>query len=135
MSYVCLDIDGGYSLVVREVTDGQIKIWDDLVAKFSQHFCQLEKNMRGPYEILDVVRRDNEFVEDFITRLNDKSLNMNGISEEMLSGAFRKNVRSGALIRYLTGKDGMPKTWYEIMSAAKLFARTEKTLGLKAPNR
>ncbi|XP_076930080.1 uncharacterized protein LOC143594727 [Bidens hawaiensis] len=89
----------------EKLSDGQIKSWDDLVAKFSQHFSQQKKHTRDPSEILDVVRRDNESIEDFISRFNDESLNIRGISEDMLRGAFRKNVRSNALICCLTGKD------------------------------
>ncbi|XP_076942956.1 uncharacterized protein LOC143613007 [Bidens hawaiensis] len=107
---------------------GHIKSWKDFVAKFSQHFSQQKKHTRDPSEILDVVRRNNESIEDFITRFNE-SLNIGGVSEDMLRGAFRKNVNSEALIRTLTGRDGMPKSWDEIMTSAKLFARTEKTLG------
>ncbi|XP_076951024.1 uncharacterized protein LOC143624190 [Bidens hawaiensis] len=106
-----------------------IKSWKDFVAKFSQHFSQQKKHTRDSSEILDVVRRNNESIEDFITRFNNESLNIGGVSEDMLRGAFRKNVNSDALIRTLTGRDGMPKSWDEIMTSAKLFARTEKTLG------
>ncbi|XP_076890581.1 uncharacterized protein LOC143541722 [Bidens hawaiensis] len=108
---------------------GHIKSWKDFVANFSQHFSQQKKHTRDPSEILDVVRRNNESIEDFITRFNNESLNIGGVSEDMLRGAFRKNVNSDALIRTLTGRDGMPKSWDEIMTSAKLFARTEKTLG------
>ncbi|XP_076923848.1 uncharacterized protein LOC143586121 [Bidens hawaiensis] len=117
----------------EKLSDGKIQTWDDLVAKFSQHFSQQKKHTRDPSEILDVVRRDKESIEDFISRFNDESLNIGGISEDMLRGAFRKNVQSNALIRILTGKDGMPKTWDKIMSAIKLLARTEKTLGSDSP--
>ncbi|XP_076906081.1 uncharacterized protein LOC143562042 [Bidens hawaiensis] len=117
----------------EKLPDGQITNWDDLVKNFSQHFNQQKNYICDPSEILDVVHRDNEFVEDFITRLNDESLNIGGISKDMLWGAFRKNVRSNALIRTLTSKDGMPQEWDKIMSVAKLFARTEKTLGSDSP--
>ncbi|XP_076937693.1 uncharacterized protein LOC143605483 [Bidens hawaiensis] len=96
--------------------------------KFSQQFSQQKKHNRDQSEILDVVRRDNESVEDFITRFNDESLNIGGISKDMLRCAFRKNVKCDALIRTLTGRDGMPKEWDDIMTAAILFARAEKTL-------
>ncbi|XP_076948414.1 uncharacterized protein LOC143620661 [Bidens hawaiensis] len=108
---------------------GHIKSWKDFVAKFSQHFSQQKKHTRDPSEIMDVVRRNNESIEDFIIRFNNESLNIGGVSEDMLRGAFRKKVNSDALIRTLTGRDGMPKSWDEIMTSAKLFARTEKTLG------
>ncbi|XP_076925887.1 uncharacterized protein LOC143588862 [Bidens hawaiensis] len=113
----------------------QIKSWNDFVAKVSQHFSQQKKHTRDPSEILDVTRRNNESIEDFITRFNNESLNIGGVSEDMLRGAFHKNVHSDALIRTLTGRDGMPESWDEIMQAAKLFARTKKTLGSSGPPR
>ncbi|XP_076901927.1 uncharacterized protein LOC143556513 [Bidens hawaiensis] len=97
--------------------------------KFQMQFRQQKKHTRDPSEILDVIRRDNESVEDFITRFNDESLNIGGISKDMLRCAFRKNVKYDALIRMLTGRDGMPQEWDDIMIAAKLYAETEKTLG------
>lgn len=78
-------------------------------------------------------RRDNESVEDDINRFNGENLIIRGISEDMLRGAFCKSVRSNALIRTLIGRDIMPNTWDEIMSAAKHFSRTEKTLGSNSP--
>ncbi|XP_076898787.1 uncharacterized protein LOC143552456 [Bidens hawaiensis] len=92
---------------------GKIKSWKDFVAKFSQHFSQQRKHTRDPSEILNVERLNKESIEDFITRFNNESLKSEG----------------DALIRTLTGKDGMPESWDEIITAAKLFARTEKTLG------
>ncbi|XP_076913284.1 uncharacterized protein LOC143571840 [Bidens hawaiensis] len=111
----------------EKLPDGQIKSWDDFVAKFSQHFSQQKKHTRDPSETLDVVRRNNESIEDFITRFNE-SLNIGGVSEDMLRGAFWKYVKSDELIWTLTRRDGMPKSWDEITTAAKLFGRTQKTL-------
>ncbi|XP_076944310.1 uncharacterized protein LOC143614893 [Bidens hawaiensis] len=112
----------------NKLPDGQIKSWDDFVVKFSQHFSQQKKHTRDPSEILDVVRRNIESIEDFITRFNNESLNIDGVSEDMLRGAFRKHVKSDELIMTLTGKDGMPTSWNDIMTVAKLFARTQRTL-------
>ncbi|XP_076881869.1 uncharacterized protein LOC143530129 [Bidens hawaiensis] len=112
----------------EKLPDGQISSWDDLVKKFSQQFSQQKKHTRDQSEILDVVRRDNESIEDFITRFNDEILNIGGISKYMLRGAFR-NVKCDELIRTLTGRDGMPKEWDDLMTAENLFSNTEKTLG------
>ncbi|XP_076941684.1 uncharacterized protein LOC143611358 [Bidens hawaiensis] len=117
----------------EKLPDRQIKNWDNFVAKFSQHFSQQIKHNRDPSEILDVVRRNNESIEDFITRFNNESLNIGRVSEDMLQGAFRKNVKSDKLIWMLTGRDGMPTSWNDIMTAAKLFARTQKTLATSNP--
>ncbi|XP_076911075.1 uncharacterized protein LOC143568928 [Bidens hawaiensis] len=78
----------------EKLPDGQIKSWDDFVAKFSQHFSQQRKHTRDPSEILDVVRRNNESIKDFITLFNNESLNIGGVSEDMLWGAFRKNKQN-----------------------------------------
>ncbi|XP_076957921.1 uncharacterized protein LOC143633514 [Bidens hawaiensis] len=108
----------------EKLPDDQISSWDDLVAKFSQHFSQQRKHNRDASEILSVIRRDNESLENFITRFNNESLNIGGISEDMLRGAVRVNTRSPEMVRCLTGRDGMPQTWDAIMSAAKVFAAT-----------
>ncbi|XP_076948962.1 uncharacterized protein LOC143621419 [Bidens hawaiensis] len=113
----------------EKLPDGQISSWDDLVKKFSQQFSQQKRHTCDQSEILDVVRWDNKSIEDFITRFNDESLNIGGISQDMLRGAFRKNVKCDEMIRTLTGKDGMPKEWDDLMTAAKLFANIEKILG------
>ncbi|XP_076915349.1 uncharacterized protein LOC143574662 [Bidens hawaiensis] len=89
----------------EKLPDGQIKSWDDLVAKFSQHFSQQHKHTRDPSEILSAVRRDNESLESFITRFNNEILNIGGNSEDMLRGAFRVNVKSLEMVRCLTGRD------------------------------
>ncbi|XP_076922463.1 uncharacterized protein LOC143584262 [Bidens hawaiensis] len=124
-----LTLTGAASEWFEKLPDGKISSWDDLVKKLSQQFSQQKKHTRDQSEILDAIRRDNESIEDFITRFNEESLNIGGISRDMLRSAFCKNVKCDELIRTLTGRDGMPKEWDDHMTAAKLFANTEKTLG------
>ncbi|XP_076938907.1 uncharacterized protein LOC143607288 [Bidens hawaiensis] len=137
LPYLChmfaLTLTGAARKWFEKLPDGHTKSWDDLVAKFSQHFSQQRKHTCDPSEILNVVPHNNESVENFITRFNYKSLNIGGISEDILRGAFRQNVRSDDLIRCLTGRDGMPKTWDGIMSSTRVFAATEKLLGREKP--
>ncbi|XP_076933460.1 uncharacterized protein LOC143599374 [Bidens hawaiensis] len=121
-----LTLTGAARELFEKLPDGQISSWDDLVAKFSLHFSQQRK-------YTSVIRRDNESLENFITRFNNESLNIGGISEDMLQGAFRVIERSPEMVKCLTGRDGMPQTWDAIMSAAKVFAATEKLLGREAP--
>ncbi|KAI3762777.1 hypothetical protein L1987_53218 [Smallanthus sonchifolius] len=73
-------------------------------------------------------RRDNESIDDFITHYNMEALQIGGVSEDFMKVGFIQGARSKELIRYLTGRDGMPKTWSEIMTATKIFAWTEKAL-------
>ncbi|XP_076925610.1 uncharacterized protein LOC143588518 [Bidens hawaiensis] len=77
----------------EKLSCGKITSWKDFVAKFSQHFSQQKKQTRDPSEILDVTRRNNESIEDFITRFTNESLNIGGVSEDMLQGAFCKKER------------------------------------------
>lgn len=128
VSHVRINTKGAAREWFEKLPDGGISSWNDLEKKFSQHFSQQKKHTRDQAEILDVVRRPNESLEDFITRFNDESLNIGGISKDMLRGAFRQNVKCDRLIWTLTGKDGMPKEWDDLMTAAKLYASTEKTL-------
>lgn len=89
--------------------------------------------MRDPTKILDVIRWDNESVDDFVSRFNGECLNIGRISEGMLRGTFRKDVRSSDLICCLTGRDGMPKTLDKFVTTAKVFATTEHVLGRDSP--
>ncbi|KAI3807942.1 hypothetical protein L1987_23880 [Smallanthus sonchifolius] len=79
-------------------------------------------------DIMYIRRRDNESIEDFITRYNKEALQIGGVSEDLMKVGFTQGARSEELIRCLRGRDGMPKTWSEIMTASKIFARTEKAL-------
>ena len=53
-----------------------------------------------------------------------------------MRAGFRQGVQCDELIRCLSGRDGMPKTWAKLMTAAKVYAQTEKSLtGGRAPTR
>ncbi|XP_076950434.1 uncharacterized protein LOC143623393 [Bidens hawaiensis] len=109
--------------------EGQITGWEDLSSKFTKHFSQQRRHISDPTDILTVTRRDNETLEDFITRFNQEGLNNGGVGEELLRAAFRRNVRCDDLIQNLTGRDGMPHCWDDIMTATKRYVRIEKSLG------
>ncbi|XP_076931537.1 uncharacterized protein LOC143596714 [Bidens hawaiensis] len=113
----------------ERLPDGQITIWEDLAKKLPQQFNQKRRQISDPADILNVVRRENETLEDFITRFNQEGLNIGGVSEELLQAAFRQNVKCDDLIRNLTDIDGMPQQWDDVMTAAKRYARMEKSLG------
>ncbi|XP_076939120.1 uncharacterized protein LOC143607632 [Bidens hawaiensis] len=113
----------------ERLLDGQITSWEDLAKKFTQQFSQQRRHISDTADILNVVRKDNETLEDFITRFNQEGLNIGGVSEELLRAAFRQNVKCDDLIRNLTGRDGMPQRWNDVMTAAKRYARMEKSLG------
>ncbi|XP_076947030.1 uncharacterized protein LOC143618832 [Bidens hawaiensis] len=113
----------------ERLPDGQITSWEDLTKKFIQQFSQQQQLISDPADILNVVRKDNENLEDFITRFNQEGLNIGSVSEELLRAAFRQNVKCDDLIRNHMGRDGMPQRWDDVMTAAKRYAQMEKSLG------
>jgi hypothetical protein len=84
---------------------------NDLLQTFPQHFSQQKRHTKDKNEILYIRRRDIESVEDFITRYNRESLQIGGVGEELTIVGFIQGVRSDDLIRFLNGRDGMPKGW------------------------
>lgn len=110
--------------------EGKITNWDDLANKFTQHFSQQRRHIRDSSDILSVTLKDNETIEDFVTRFNKKGLNIGGVGEELMHASFHQNVRCDDLIHTLTCRDGMPKGWDAIMTVAKSYARTEKAWGM-----
>ncbi|XP_076947162.1 uncharacterized protein LOC143619005 [Bidens hawaiensis] len=124
-----LTLVGAATAWFERLPDGQITSWEDLAKKFTQQISQQRRHISDPADILNVVRKDNETLEDFITRFNQEGLNIGGVSEELLREAFRQNVKCDDLIRNLTGRDGMPQRWDDVMIAAKRYARMEKSLG------
>ncbi|XP_076889111.1 uncharacterized protein LOC143539782 [Bidens hawaiensis] len=109
----------------ERMPEEQITSWDDLAGKFTQHFSQQRRHISNPADILNVTRKDNETLEDFITKFNKEGLNIGGVGEELMRAAFCQNVRCDDLIHTLTGRYGMPQSWDAIMTAAKRCARTD----------
>ena len=107
---------------------GRIDDFQELEDAFLQHFSQQRSHTKDPADILQVRRRDNESLEDFITRFNKEALLIGGVGEDLMRAGFRQGVRCDELIRCLFGRDGMPKTWDKLMSAAKVYAQTENSL-------
>ncbi|XP_076958713.1 uncharacterized protein LOC143634557 [Bidens hawaiensis] len=106
----------------ERLPDSQISSWEDLAKKFIQQFSQQRRHISDPADILNVVRKDNETLEDFITRFNQEGLNIGGVNEELLRAAFRQNVKCDDLIHNLRGRDVMPQRWDDVMTAAKRYA-------------
>ena len=113
---------------------GGIDDFQELEDMFLRHFSQQRRHTKDPADILQVRRRENESLEDFITRFNKEALLIGGVSEDLMRAGFRQGVRCDELIRCLSGRDGMPKTWDKLMTATKVYAQTEKSLtGGRAP--
>ncbi|XP_022041300.1 uncharacterized protein LOC110943876 [Helianthus annuus] len=107
---------------------GKISSWVDFRTQFVNHFSQQRRYQRDTAEVTDIWRRENEGLEDFITRFNKECLEIGGVSEQLMRAHFKKAIRCDSLIRTITGKDGMPKEWDKLMEAAKIVAQTQESL-------
>ncbi|XP_022026469.1 uncharacterized protein LOC110927135 [Helianthus annuus] len=107
---------------------GKIKSWVDFRTQFVSHFSQQRHYQRDTSEVTDIWRRDNEGLEDFITRFNKECLEIGDLNEQLMCAHFKKAIRCDSLIRTITGKDGMPKEWDKLMAATKIVTQTEESL-------
>ncbi|XP_022008235.1 uncharacterized protein LOC110907582 [Helianthus annuus] len=107
---------------------GKITSWVDFRTQFVNHFSQQRRYQRDTAEVTHIWRRENEGLEDFITRFNKECLEISGVIEQLMRAHFKKAIRYDSLIRTITGKDGMPKEWDKLMEAAKIVAQTEESL-------
>ncbi|XP_021971866.1 uncharacterized protein LOC110867027 [Helianthus annuus] len=107
---------------------GKIKPWIDFQEQFLAHFSQQRRYRRDTSKVMDIWRRENEGLEDFITRFNKECLEIGGVSEDLMRAHLKKAIRCDSLIRTIMGRDSMPKEWDKLMAAAKVVARTEESL-------
>ncbi|XP_022007373.1 uncharacterized protein LOC110906570 [Helianthus annuus] len=112
---------------------GQIESWKDLRQKFLTHFSQQRRSMRDTSDVMNIWRRDDENLEDFITRYNKEVLEIGGVHEQLIHAQFKYAVRCDDMVKVLSGTEGLPKSWEKIMAAAKVYAQTEKNLTTNRP--
>ncbi|XP_022030380.1 uncharacterized protein LOC110931287 [Helianthus annuus] len=84
---------------------GRIKSWIDLQGQFLAHFSQQRRYRRDTSEVMDIWRRENEGLEDFITCFNMECLETGGVSEDLMRTHFKKAIRCDSLIQSITGRD------------------------------
>ena len=75
--------------------------------------------MRDTSDVMNIWRRDDENLEDFITRYNKEVLEIGGVHEQLIRAQFKYAVRCDDMVKVLSGKEGLPKSWEKIMAAAK----------------
>ncbi|XP_021974787.1 uncharacterized protein LOC110869890 [Helianthus annuus] len=112
---------------------GQIESWKDLRQKFLTHFSQQRRSMRDTSDVMNIWRRDDENLEDFITRYNKEVLGIGGVHEQLIRAQFKYAVRCDDMVKVLSRTEGLPKSWEKIMAAAKVYAQTEKNLTTNRP--
>ncbi|XP_022007534.1 uncharacterized protein LOC110906764 [Helianthus annuus] len=112
---------------------GKITSWVDLREKFLVHFTQQRRSIRDTADVINIWRRDNESLEDFITRYNKEVLQIGDVHEHLIRAQFKYVVRCDDMIKVLSRTDGLPKSWEKLMAAAKVYAQTEKNLSTNRP--
>ncbi len=123
--HVSTKVTGAARVWFDSLPPGQIDSYEELADKFALHFSQQRRHRRDKAHIILCRHRDNESIEDYITRFNKEALQL-GCSEESTRAAFLNGVKSDDLYRCLTGKDGIPKAWDDVIKTAKIFAQSEK---------
>ncbi|XP_035832998.1 uncharacterized protein LOC118481818 [Helianthus annuus] len=112
---------------------GQIESWKDMREKFLTHFSQQRRSIRDTSDVMNIWRRDDENLEDFITRYNKEVLEIGGVHEQLIRTQFKYAVRCDDMVKVLSGTEGLPTSWEKIMAAAKVYAQTEKNLTTNRP--
>ncbi|KAK1417533.1 hypothetical protein QVD17_26662 [Tagetes erecta] len=121
---------GAARLWYDSLPKGGIDSFDELLRKFMQQFSQQKRHTKDMTEILHIKRRDDEPLADFITRYNLESLQIGGVTEDLMIAGFVNGVRDDHLIRRLHGPDGMPRTMETLMNIAKMHIKAEKSVQL-----
>ncbi|XP_022041904.1 uncharacterized protein LOC110944551 [Helianthus annuus] len=83
---------------------GRIKSWIDFQEQFLAHFSQQRRYRRDTAEVMDIWRRENEGLEDFITRFNKECLEIGGVSKDLMRAHLKKAIRCDSLIQTITGR-------------------------------
>ncbi|XP_022000876.1 uncharacterized protein LOC110898401 [Helianthus annuus] len=112
---------------------GKITSWKDLRDKFLVHFSQQRRSIRDTSDVINILRHDDESLEDFITRYNKEVLEIGDVHEQLIRAQFKYAVRCDDMIKVLSGTEGLPKSWEKVMAAAKVYAQTEKNLTTNRP--
>jgi hypothetical protein len=102
--------------------------FDELLKQFMQQFSQQKRHTKHKNEILHIWRQDGESVESSITRFNRESLQIGGVSEDLMIAGSMQWVDH--LIRKLHGPDSIPHTMEALMQIAKIYVKQEKTVAL-----
>ncbi|XP_022019854.1 uncharacterized protein LOC110919914 [Helianthus annuus] len=111
---------------------GKLTSWVDL----GRSFWSISVNSADPLETADVMniwRRDDESLEDFITRYNKEVLEIGDIHEHLIRAQFKYAVRCDDMIKVLSGTEGLPKSWEKLIVVAKIYAQTERNLSSNRP--
>ena len=70
---------------------------------------------------MNIWRRDNESLEAFVVRYNKECLEIGDVADQMARNHFIKAVKDKQMVMTISGKEGLPKKWEDVMAAVKTY--------------
>ncbi|KAJ0854296.1 hypothetical protein HanRHA438_Chr14g0661051 [Helianthus annuus] len=77
---------------------------------------------------MNIWQRDDESLEAFVVRYNKECLEIGDVQDQMARNHFIKAVRDRQMVMTISGKEGLPKKWEDVMAAVKTYAQTQRSL-------
>ncbi|XP_021979767.1 uncharacterized protein LOC110875879 [Helianthus annuus] len=107
---------------------GALASFEQLQAKFLAHFSQQRCHKCHSTDAMNIWRGDNESLESFVIRYNKECLEISGITDQMARNHFILAVKDNEMVMTISGKEGLPEKWDDIMAAVKTYAQTQRSL-------
>ncbi|XP_022014888.1 uncharacterized protein LOC110914401 [Helianthus annuus] len=107
---------------------GSLASFEDLQAKFLAHFSQQRRHKRDSMDVMNIWRGDNKSLESFVIRYNKECLEIGGVVDQMARNHFIRAVKDEEMVMTISGKEGLPKKWEDVMAAVKTYAQTQRSL-------
>ncbi|XP_021975120.1 uncharacterized protein LOC110870231 [Helianthus annuus] len=107
---------------------GSLASFEDLQAKFLAHFSQQRRHEGDSVDIANIWRGDNESLKSFVIHYNKECLEIGGVANQVARNHFIRAVKDEEMVTTISGKEGLPKKWDDVMAAVKTYAQTQRSL-------
>ncbi|XP_022014472.1 uncharacterized protein LOC110913967 [Helianthus annuus] len=107
---------------------GALASFEQLQAKFIAHFSQQRRHKRDSMDVINIWRGENESLESFVIRYNKECLEIGGIADQMARNHFIRVVKDDEMVMTLSGKEGLPEKWDDVIAAVKMYTQTQRSL-------
>ena len=74
---------------------------------------------------MNIWRRNDESLEAFVVRYYKECLEIGDVADQMARNHFIRAVKDREMIMTISGKEGLPKKWEDVMAAVKTYAQTQ----------
>ncbi|KAK9049882.1 hypothetical protein SSX86_031149 [Deinandra increscens subsp. villosa] len=100
---------------------GGIESFEDLRIKFLRQFSQQKRCVKDTTEVHNIRRKDNENIEDFVSRFNKESMRIVGAGDQLRISGFCHGVRNSQLVEKL--HENLPTSMESLMDRVRAFVR------------